>query len=520
MKRNIFLLLLPPVLFSCASQSAKGSSVSYEYTVDDVATNVYGESAIKEHNYENNGSFDGYKFSYSGQNIEIDSGVIKGLLGNTDTKVTVTNPSGAIASFNVHVANRPYESLHAATESKEGWFTSVKVNAIPSLTSSFANGMDISSSAYLYEQGVRFYNADGVEQSLYYLIKEAGVNWVRMRLWVDPTNPNFLVDGKPATYGGGYCDYEHVLWMAKEATKAGLKYLLDFHYSDFYTDPGHQIIPKKWSKFTTAQEFKTAIYSYTKGTLTDLKKEGCLPSAVQVGNELTQGILTEEPGVDKVGYTGGDPLYTSSSTAASSAISGAIGTQNFHDYVGQALQAVHDVDSSILTMVHFALDFSGVKTLETWFDSLSDLKYDILGLSGYCYWHWATISVLNSCLLELSNHYPNKKICVVEAAYGFTYENADHLSASFSESSSSCKKVSMYDVSVQGQANMIHDVTSAVASLPNGFGVFYWEPAWVIKDGCGWADLRSKNSWANQGLFSYEGKALGSLEVYKQMEGK
>ena len=78
----------------------------------------------------------------------------------------------------------------------------------------------------------------------------------------------------------------------------------------------------------------------------------------------------------------------------------------------------------------------------------------------------------------------------------------------------------MYDVSVQGQANMIHDVTSAVASLPNGFGVFYWEPAWVIKDGCGWADLRSKNSWANQGLFSYEGKALGSLEVYKQMEGK
>ena len=67
---------------------------------------------------------------------------------------------------------------------------------------------------------------------------------------------------------------------------------------------------------------------------------------------------------------------------------------------------------------------------------------------------------------------------------------------------------------------MIRDATAAVSSLSNGFGAFYWEPAWSVVSGVGWGDSLSSNSWANQGLFSYEGKALGSLKVYKEMLGK
>lgn len=518
MRKRLAILSLPFVglLVACGGASSDSGS----YGVDDVTTTIYGDASLVEHNYENDGTYDNYRFSYSGSSIEIKDGVVTGRVSNTDTKVEVTNPLGEKATFNVHVESRPYQSLHASAEKSEGWFDDVKAAPVGTLTSAFANGVDISSSAYLYEKGARFYNEGGVEQSLYSLLKDSGVNWVRIRLWVDPTNHNYLSVGHPVPYGGGYCDYQHALWMAKEATKAGLKYLLDFHYSDFYADPGHQIIPKSWAGYTTASAMGQAIYDYTKETLTKLKSEGCEPAAVQIGNELTSGLLRQLPGTDKKGLTGGNPAYSDGCSDAPSAVSGAIGTTNFHDYLSRGLQAVKDVDQSILTMVHFAIDLSSVSSLYPSLDSLSDLPYDIIGLSAYCYWHWSSLGVLSSALSSLSSRYVTKKICLAEMAYGFTYEKADGLSAIFSETSSSAKKVSAYDVSAKGQAAMIRDATAAVSSLSNGFGAFYWEPAWSVVSGVGWGDSLSSNSWANQGLFSYEGKALGSLKVYKEMLGK
>jgi arabinogalactan endo-1,4-beta-galactosidase len=488
------------------------------YAVDDVTTTVYGSASFTEKNYANPGSFEGYKFVYSGTDIRIDKGIIQGLKANTTTEVTVTNPAGSSAKFKVNVANRAYVSKHAAVEESEGWFKDVSVAKISSLTSSFANGIDISSAAYLYERNARFYNDEGNEQSLFQILKEHGVNWVRLRLWVDPYNHNFTKNGAYVSYGGGCCDLTRVRWMAKEAVSAGLKYLLDFHYSDFYTDPSHQIIPKAWASLTSASAMKDKIYEYTKATLETLKSDGVLPEAVQVGNELTRGLLTQVGGTDSANYTGGDPLYTSNCTNAASAVSGAIGTTNFHDYVKAAAQAVKDVSVSIKVMIHFAKGFSAVSTLETWFDSLGDVSYDIVGVSGYCYWHWSSKSVLTSTLSELSSHYPSKKICIAETAYGFTYETASNLSAIFSKTGTATATAG-YAVSVQGQANLVHDVTEAVASLSNGFGVFYWEGAWTVRSGAGWADLNSDNSWANQALFSYDGKALSSLSVYKQIQG-
>jgi arabinogalactan endo-1,4-beta-galactosidase len=540
MKKRISLqiLLLLPLLSACGELtpssketissndgsveiSASQESVSSvsAYAIDDVTTTVYGSASFVEHSYANPGNYDGYTFAYSGENIRIEKGIIQGLKANTATPVTVTNPLGQKASFTVNVANRAYVSKHESAETKEGWFKDISIDPVTSLSATFANGMDISSVAYLYERGARFYNADGIEQSLFQILKEAGVNWVRFRLWVDPTNPNYQVNGAAYSYGGGRCDFAHLLWMAKEAKAAGLDYLLDFHYSDFYTDPSHQIIPKSWASLTTASAMADEIYQYTQEVLAQLKAASCLPSCVQVGNEVTRGLLTQVGGTDKVGPTSGNPDYVTKCTEAPSAISGTNLSGNFHWYIYSALKAVHDTDSSIQTMIHFAKGFSDVSTIEKWVDFVSDLDFDIIGLSGYAYWHWATKNVLTSCLSALSEKYPTKKICLVETAYGFTYESASNLSPVFS-ASGDAQAVSSYAVSIQGQAEMIRDATIAVSSLTNGWGVFYWEPAWIMRSGAGWADLSSTSSWANQGLFSYEGKALGSLEVYKKMEGK
>lgn len=274
-----------------ASTSEKVSNSASAYAIDDVTTTVYASASFVEHSYANPGNYEGYTFDYSGQNIRIDQGVIQGLKANTSTTVTVTNPLGQQATFTVNVANRAYVSKHESAENKEGWFKDVSIDPLASLTASFANGMDISSVAYLYERGARFYNADGVEQSLFQILKEAGVNWVRFRLWVDPSNPNYQVNGSAYSYGGGRCDFTHLLWMAKEAKAAGLDYLLDFHYSDFYTDPSHQIIPKSWASITTASGMADEIYQYTHDVLAKLKAAACLPSCVQVGNEVTRLAL-------------------------------------------------------------------------------------------------------------------------------------------------------------------------------------------------------------------------------------
>ncbi len=464
-------------------------------------------------------------FSYEGDDIRYENGGFIGLRGGTSTEVTATSKDGATGTFEVSVYNRDYRERHEEAAIEEGWYGDVDIDPVASLDEGFASGIDISSSLSIYESCGRyygaFYNEIGEEQSLFQILADNGVNWVRLRLWVDPYNYTLLdEDGNPTPYGGGICDYDHVEWMAHEAKMAGLSVLLDFHYSDFYTDPSNQVIPKAWADIATAGEMGEQIYEYTKSTLESLLAADALPDAVALGNETTTGMLTQLPGTDGAALTGDNPGYITGKRSAPSSVAGTAYGDNFRLYLQKANQAVKDVDADILTMVHMARGLTATDNIIGYFEDLSAIDFDIVGLSGYVYYQWQNPSTLRKALGEIASAFPSKMISIAEHSYGFTYEADAQGSFTFSDYPDSVAgPVSSYEVSIQGQAECIRDVTEAVSDLENGWGAFYWEGAWRIRAGCGWADSRSKNSWANQGLFSYDGKALGSLRAYSLMWG-
>lgn len=488
------------------------------YSVDDITTHVYEKVVLSEHNCTPTEDYSSYVYSYDPTtDFRIDNGSIIPLRAGSSHDIKVTNPRGESDTFTLTIENRPYQSGHSAAEASEGWFDDVNVTSIGAKPTSFGNGMDISSCSYLYDNGARYYNEDGNEESLFLILKEHDVDFVRLRLWVDPNNHDTL-NNRSWTYGGGDCSLTRVKWMAKEAKAAGLKYLLDFHYSDFWADPSHQVIPKAWADITTVEAMAAKIKSYTASVLDELNEEKALPDYVAIGNENTRGLLCDVPGKNdssKKGDSG--PTYISGSTASSIGGFFRSGGDNsiIHTYLSNAIAGVKE-KYDIPVMLHYAKGLTALDNIKSFFDMANDLDYDIVGISGCIYWHFQNINALHMALTDLSAAYPSKKIAIAETAYGFTYESDDNLAAQYSKSGTA-KPVSGYQTSTQGQANCLRDITNEVASLKNGFGVCYWEGAWTIKAKCGWADSASKNSWANQAFFSYDGKVLGSLSVYQKM---
>ncbi len=153
------------------------------------------------------------------------------------------------------------------------------------------------------------------------IMKKYGINWIRLRIWNNPVHEN----------GGGYTTAERALAMTQRAHALGLKVLIDFHYSDFWADPGKQWAPKAWEK-DDAKKVQWDVYDYTRQVLADFKAAGALPEMVQVGNEITNGMIWP---------LGKLPSADNGKTLAS--------------FVASGLKAVHDTDAGIKTMIHIAI---------------------------------------------------------------------------------------------------------------------------------------------------------------------
>ena len=520
MKKIVWLNILIPLVASSCSYSNNSLSI------EDMSLYVYGDN--NEIIFNNKDDGETFAYEYEGENIRIEDNKVIALKGNSVTKVDVTSSKGRKTNFKVTINNREYVSTHKEAEENEGWFNSVNIDPVTNMKEGFANGMDISSAKQLYDNGQKFYNSNGDEQSLFYILKDAGVNWIRLRLWNKPYD-EYVENGetKIYQYGGGNCDINNVSWMAHEAKAAGLKVLLDFHYSDFWADPSNQIVPKDWVDIDTVSGMANAISDYTTESLKTLKDNYALPDMVTIGNETYGGMLMHNPGdVTKTGRSNLAPKYSYDKTNRTN------GTEAKYDFTGSkssnttlrtyikaGVDAVKKFDSSILTSIHFVKGFSDYNTSIKFFQTFDDLDIDVFGLSGYSYWHYSNPSVLNNGLSQIASAFPNKSVAIFETSYGFTYESDNWALNTFSASSDTCKPVSGYECSIQGQAKMLRDTVAAVTSISNCFGVFYWEGAWTPTKKSGWADYTSKVSWANQGFFSYNGKSLGSLEVYNKMKG-
>ncbi|MEP9090966.1 glycoside hydrolase family 53 protein [Enterobacter cloacae] len=374
----------------------------------------------------------------------------------------------------------------------------VKTRPFNTMPADFIKGADISTLLEAEQHGAKFYNQNGQQQDAIAILKANGVNYVRLRLWVDPQ------DASGKTYGGGSNNLENTIALAKRVKAQGLKLLLDFHYSDFWTDPGKQFKPKAWEKMDYPQ-LKTAIHDYTRDTIARFKQEGVLPDMVQIGNEINGGMLWPEG--KSWGQGGGE--FDRLAGLLNAAIGG--------------LKENLTGGEQVKIMLHLA---EGTKndTFRWWFDEIAKrgVPFDIIGLSMYTYWN-GPISALKANMDDISRRY-NKDVIVVEAAYGYTLDNCDNAENSFQAKE---EKDGGYPGTVQGQYDYIHDLMQSVIDVPDhrGKGIFYWEPTWIAVPGTTWAtkagmkyihdEWKEGNARENQALFDCQGKVLPSVTVFK-----
>lgn len=415
--------------------------------------------------------------------------------GSSDTLVTSTDSASAemtnITTF--PLPEGPEESTIFA-ESVDG------------ISDDFYRGMDASAVLALENSGVKYYNFDGEEQDVFMTLAQAGVNYIRLRVWNDP------YDESGNGYGGGNNDVATAIALGQRATKYGMKVCIDFHYSDFWADPKKQFVPKAWEGMDI-EEKSDALYNFTLESLTQLLDAGVDVGMVQIGNEINNGMSgeTDVANVRKL------------LTAGSKAVR----------------EAAANSGKEILVAVHYT-NIDDMKKLDTLLTGLQvkEIDYDIVGLSFYPYWH-GTIEDLKNAIIHIRDTY-GKKVYVAENAYCYTAEDGDG-SANSVEGTDDLAEG--YSASVQGQANEVRDVCAA-ASEAGAEGVFYWEGTWIPvgpadadnsdlweKYGSGWASSYASGydpkdagqyyggcSWDNQAMFDFTGHPLASLNVFKYLK--
>lgn len=392
------------------------------------------------------------------------------------------------------------------------------------LTDDFILGADLSSYISLKDSGVIFKDENGNElddAAFFQYLYDGGTNWVRIRVWNDP------YDSNKNGYGGGNNDIDKAKRLGKLATNAGMRVLIDFHYSDLWADPGKQQAPKAW-KDMSVDDKAVAVKQFTLDSLNALKDAGVDVGMVQVGNETTQAIC----GVQLDSWEDAAKIFNAGS------------------------EAVKEFDMNCLVALHF----TNPETADRYANLAKELdankvEYDVFATSYYPYWH-GTLDNLTSVLANVAKTY-GKKVMVAETSWATTLEDGDGHENTVRVGNNDSGMD--YSFSVQGQADEIRAVVNAANNVNNTvsgscIGVFYWEPAWISKHyvydeygdldkdkleqnkklweqyGSGWAssyaaeydpkdagEYYGGSAIDNQSWFDFDGTALPTAKIYSHI---
>ena len=409
------------------------------------------------------------------------------------------------------------------------------VKKLNNMSQSSIRGMDISSYTALKKAGVKYYDFDGKETSLLKVLHDNGVNYIRIRIWNDPTNE------KGETYGGGANDVAAGLEIAKEAAQYDMKLLLDFHYSDFWADPALQKIPKAWEKDKNdTEKMKQNVYDFTKDTIKKFQEVGADIGMVQVGNEITNGMLDIMPD-----YSKGETYKDTWGNAKNAKI--------LCGYLKAGIKAVRECTPKALVTLHLESMGYGKcsEIMNAW--ERNGVDYDVFGSSFYQFWQGNSSKNALAGLQKIENLAKSrgKMYAVMETSWLNSLKDADGTSNVIGEGHANAK---VYSDDPQGQVDALTDMYQTLLSNDNGLGAFYWEGAWIPvkagwtnwkynKDmsdryGTGWAAQGAKgyypdnkmyyngqpawggSSWDNQTLFDSNGYPLQSLKFYKDSVSK
>ncbi|MEO6674761.1 MAG: beta-galactosidase GalA [Ginsengibacter sp.] len=240
-------------------------------------------------------------------------------------------------------------------------------------------GADISFLPQLEERGMKF-SDNGVEKDAVKILKENGFNYIRLRLFVNPEHDSGYSRKK------GFCDLNHTIDMAKRTKAAGMKFLLDFHYSDTWADPGKEFKPAAW-KGQNFEQLRQTVFAYSKDVIQQLKNAGVTPDMVQIGNEINHGMIWPEGHINNL--------------------------DSLAQLIYAGIQGVKAVDPAITIMIHIALGGQNEES-KFFLDNIimRGVPFDVIGLSYYPRWH-NTLEELRYNMDDLARQY-NKDVIVVE----------------------------------------------------------------------------------------------------------
>jgi len=388
------------------------------------------------------------------------------------------------------------------------------------VSSSFIRGADISNCWQIEQHGGVYRNFDNYVEDIMKILTDNGINYARLRLWVDPDKH------WDRHTGDGDNNLAVTTAIAVRAKNEGMKFLLNFHYSDLWADPSHQHIPWAWKDIPTKQGLLDALYAYTKETLEELIEAGAEPDMVQLGNEISGGLLFEH-----AGYEGGSGYVLN-------------GWQDYSDALQTAARAVREAAPNAKIMVHIGEGGSG--ELAAIFSNFTgrvngqgptynEVDYDIMGLSWYTFWPaHQSIDSLYSNIQNLKQTF-GKDVVVCETGYLWTVENFDDMgnyagtpqedsaanlltNANGFASDSGVKFAQRTNgtkylpASPENQARVIRATMDAVAAA-GGLGVMWWGADWF-------APVQGLKSNAEMGtLFDNFGMALPALKVLGGIRG-
>ena len=444
------------------------------------------------------------------------------LLEESESYLSALN--GDYTTVDITAVNQKIQALKNAREALKSASivnADIYVEKVEGITDDFIGGVDVSSYVSLKNSGVKYYDFAGNElddQGFFNLLAESGINYVRIRVWNNPYDAN--ANG----YGGGNNDLATAVRIGQWATRAGMRVLIDFHYSDFWADPDKQQAPKAWQGLTLDEKL-AEVTTFTENSIQTLLDSGVDVGMVQVGNETNNGIAGESgwsEGMLKVFAAGCDAVHT-------------VANENNHP---------------IKAVLHFANPEKG--TYVGWAKKLAeaDVNYDVFASSYYPYWH-GTLKNLQNQLDTIAATY-GKEVMVAETSWATTLEDGDGHDNTVRDGNNDTDMP--YDFSIYGQAKELREVINTIANTTNGIGVFYWEPAWlpvqvydadadnaeeVLQNnraaweqyGSGWAasyageyDAKDAGKWYggsavdNQALFDFSGHPLDTLNIFKYVK--
>ena len=343
----------------------------------------------------------------------------------------------------------------------------------------FLKGADISSLQAMEDQGAEYFDLDGTKRDAIGILKAHGVNCIRLRIF---NRPERSFDR------GDYCNLAGTLTMAKRVKEAGLKFLLDFHYSDFWADWKKQAIPADWTG-QGKDEIAESVYRFTRQVLEMLDAADAYPDIVQIGNEIGCGLLWDYGTLEH--------------------------PENIALFLNRGIRAVREMEGGrrkTEVMIHLECGGDAPRT-ERFFTELvknGAADYDVIGLSYYPYWA-GSYEKLTDNIRNLKKCF-GKPVIVVETAFPYTDESSDDMPNVVGASLT--LETTGLEPSVENQRRVTEEIIRLVRNEENGYGVFYWEPVWYCVKGAG-VEKGSGNEWENQAMFDRNGRALSSLHAFE-----